>query len=59
MWSVPRLYNGSLFVALSSTESRTTETRTDRIGELSRVLESRQSKVIEDEMIRRLHSDLK
>jgi hypothetical protein len=43
---------------VQSTESRTTETE-DRIGELGQVLESRQAKVIEEEMTRRLHSDLK
>jgi hypothetical protein len=31
----------------------------DRIGELDRVLESRQSEGIEEEMTRRFHSDLK
>jgi hypothetical protein len=64
MWAVPGLYNESVFAAKMrlderlvqrSTESRTTETG---IGELGRVLESRQSKVIEEE-ITRLHSDLK
>jgi hypothetical protein len=40
------------------TESRTTENG-DRIGELGRVLEREQSKVIEEEMTRRLHSNLK
>jgi hypothetical protein len=39
-----------------STESRITETG---IGELGRVLESRLSKAIEEEMASRLHSDLK
>jgi hypothetical protein len=33
--------------------------RCERIGELGRVLESRQSMVIEEEMARRLHGDLK
>jgi hypothetical protein len=45
----PRLCNESLFVARGSR---------DRIGELRRILESRQSNVIEEEMARRLHSDL-
>jgi hypothetical protein len=31
----------------------------DRTGELGKVLEIRQSKVIEEEMTRKLHSDLK
>jgi hypothetical protein len=31
----------------------------DRFGELGRVLEGQQSKVIEEEIARRLHSDLK
>jgi hypothetical protein len=31
----------------------------DRIGELGRILMSRQSKVIEEEITRKLHSDLK
>jgi hypothetical protein len=31
----------------------------NRIGKLGQVLESRQSKAIEEEMARRLHSDLK
>jgi hypothetical protein len=41
-----------------STESKTTKT-VDTIGELVRVLEGRHSKVIEEEMSGRLHSDLK
>jgi hypothetical protein len=60
---VPRLYNDSVFVAdirlvQRSTESRTHETG-DKIGKLSRVLEGRHSKTIEEEMTGRLHSDLK
>jgi hypothetical protein len=51
MWSVPCPYNEGLLVFRSDW--------TDRIGEFGRVLESRQSKVIEQEMGRRLHSDLK
>jgi hypothetical protein len=47
------------FVACT-TVSRTTETRLgDRIWESGRVLEARHSKVVEEEMTRRLHSDLK
>jgi hypothetical protein len=41
-----------------NTESRTTENG-DRTGEFGRVLEGRHSKVIEQEMTRRLYSDLK
>jgi hypothetical protein len=48
--SDPSLYHERMSVASSSR---------DRIGELGRVLESPQSKVIEGEMSRRLHSDLK
>jgi hypothetical protein len=59
MWSVPTVYNrhgkalGGVEYRLGqrSTESRTTETREVE-------LESRQSKVIEEEMTRRFHSDL-
>jgi hypothetical protein len=58
MWSVPRLYNESLFIALISTETQPRDW-TDRIGELGRILECRQSKVIEEELMRRLHSDFK
>jgi hypothetical protein len=50
MVSDPRLYNESLFAATGSR---------DRIGELDRVLEGQQSKVIEQEMARKLKSDLK
>jgi hypothetical protein len=50
MESDPRLYNESLFVARRSR---------NRNGELGRVLENRQSKAMEKEMARRLHSDLK
>jgi hypothetical protein len=54
--SMPRLYNENVRrLVQKSTESRTTETG---IGELGRVLETRQSKVIEEE-ITRLHIDLK
>jgi hypothetical protein len=58
MWVVPGLYNESVFAAKMtlderlvqrSTGSRTTQTE---IGELGRVLESGQSKVIEEEMTR-------
>jgi hypothetical protein len=60
MWSVPKVYNrhgealGAVEYRLGqrSTESRTTESR-----EIE--LESRQSKVIEEEMKRRLLSDFK
>jgi hypothetical protein len=45
MGSDPRIYNESLFVAVSCR---------DRIGELGRVLERWQSKVIGEEMARRL-----
>jgi hypothetical protein len=48
-WSVPHLYNESLFVAWRCTESGTTETG-DRIRELCRLLEGRHSKVIEEEI---------
>jgi hypothetical protein len=60
IWSAPRQYIGSLFVALISTEYRVKNLKTgDRIGELGRVLEGRHSEVIEQEMTRRLHLDLK
>jgi hypothetical protein len=49
-WSVPSLYNVK---SVAKRDERIS------IGELDRVLEGRQSKVIEQEMARRLHSDLK
>jgi hypothetical protein len=51
VWSVQNLYNESLFVAKSRLESW--------IEELGTVLDGRQSKIVEQEMARRLHSDLK
>jgi hypothetical protein len=51
MLSVLRLYNESLFVARFDYRIN--------IGEVGRVLEGRVSKVIEQDMERRLHSDLK
>jgi hypothetical protein len=51
MWSVSRLYDESLLVAGADWRIGT--------GELGRVLESYQYKVIKEEMARRLHSDLK
>jgi hypothetical protein len=57
VWSVPRLYNESVFAVESRLGQRSTESRTTETGELE--LENRQSKATEEEMTRRLHSDLK
>jgi hypothetical protein len=62
-FEVNKYYSTEEYRTVQSQEPREWEYKRldwrDIIGEFSRILQSRQSKVIEEEMTRRLHSDLK